>query len=494
MTRQYWLSLMAGLLIGVAGLGAAQELDERVSEFELGNGLRVIFVEQDAAPVISINFMFDVGAVDEPEGLGGIAHMVEHMAFKGTSSIGSLDPEAERDALARIEVEELSLQWVRKNGSEDEIAAQEARLAEALAVAQGLAQGSPLSGLLSVNGGVGLNASTGRDRTDYRISLPANRLELYARVYADVLRDTTFRYFYEEADVVREERRQRSEDDPQGALFEAFSSEAFDVHPYGRPTIGSAEEIDGYTATAAKAFFETFYYPNRAVMVIVGDVTPNEDIEIIERYFGDLEPGPDLRPIPLREPPQMGEKRIQVPYDAAPQIAIGYHKPTYPNRDAYVFDLIQAILSSGRTSRLYERMIVEDGSALDTFTGSSFPGSRYDNLFVFYGLPRTPSVPADLEAAFYDELEQLKNNVVSDEELQKVKNQVRAETLFSLSDAESLAGSLAFNELFAGGWEALLADLDIYDSVTPEEIQTVAQTYFTQDNRTVATLVREGGN
>ena len=485
---KYWLTLLVALL----SLGLSQDLGERVSEFELDNGLRVIFVEQATAPVITVNFMFDVGAVDEPDGLGGIAHMVEHMAFKGTSSIGSFDPEAEQAALARVEVEELALQWLQKNGSEEELAAQRERVAAARAAAQELADGSPLDGLLSVNGGVGLNASTGLDRTDYRISLPANRLELYARVYADVLQDTTFRYFYEEADVVREERRQRSEDDPQGALFEAFLGEAFDMHPYGRPTIGSAEEIDAYTATAAEAFFETFYYPNRAVLVIVGDVTPEEDIEIIERYFGELEPGPDLRPTPRSEPAQTAEKRTEVPYDAEPQVAIGYHKPTYPERDAYVFDLVQAILSSGRTSRLYERMIIEDGSALDTFTTSTFPGSRYDNLFVFYGLPRSPSVPADLEEAFYDEIEQLKSGAVSQEELQKVKNQVRAEVLFSLGDAESLAGNLAFNELFSeGGWQALLDDLDIYDSVTAEEIQDVVERYFTPENRTVATLVRD---
>ena len=479
------------LLWLLAATAMAQDLADRVTEVTLDNGLRVLLVEQTSAPVIAFNLTFDVGAVDEPEGLGGIAHMVEHMAFKGTPSIGSLDPEAEAAALAKLEVATLALERVRSVGDADEIAAAEAAFAQALDEAQGLAQASPIDNLLATNGGVGLNASTGLDFTSYVVSLPANRLELYARIYADVLFDTTFRYFYPERDVVREERRQRNEDDPQGFLFEAFLGEAFERHPYRRPPVGSAEEIEGYTATEAEAFFDAFYHPNRAVLVLVGDVDPERDLAIIERYFGVLAAGPDFRPRPPSEPEQMAERRRTVNYDAEPQIVIGYHKPTYPDRDAFVLDLVDAILSSGRTSRLFQRMVIDDQSALDITTTSAFPGVRYDNLFLFYGLPRAPFVPEDLETAFYDEIERIKRAGVDAEELQKVKNQVRASVLRGLASGSGLASSLAFNELFGGGWENLVGDLEIYDSIARNEIQDVVRRVFTEENRTVSILVRE---
>ena len=481
---------LAILLLVLAATAAAQNLRDQVTLVTLDNGLRVLFVDSGAAPVIAINLMFDVGGVDEPAGLGGIAHMVEHMAFKGTPSIGSLDLEAEAAALAAVEVRALSLKYLREHGSPEEVEAAEAAFAEARARAQQLALTSPLDALFSTNGGIRLNASTGYDRTSYVLSIPSNRLELYARVYADVLLGTIFRQFYEERDVVRQERRQRNEDDPQGFLFEAFTGEAFDHHPYGRSLIGDAEEIEGYTATAAQAFFEAFYYPNRAVLALVGDVEVERDLPIIERYFGVLEPGPDLRPRLASEPPQLAEKRIVVEYDAEPQILIGYHKPTYPHRDAFVLDMVDAVLSSGRTSRLFQRMVLQDQSALDITTSSGYPAVRYNNLFVFYGLPRAPFGTADLEAAFLEEIEELKVELISDEELQKVKNQVRASSVLSLASSSGLASTLAFHELFAGGWEVFLTDFEIYESVSAEEIRAAVGKYFTAENRTVAELMR----
>ena len=480
--------LIVALLIGSSH---AQDLADRVTEYTLDNGMRVLFVTQDAAPVIAINLMFDVGGADEPDGLGGVAHMVEHMAFKGTRSIGSYDPIAEQNALAALEVAELALQYAEKNGTDADIQAAQAYFEQKREAAQALGAASAIDDLLSSNGGINLNASTSYDRTSYVLELPANRLELYARIYADVLSEPVFRYFYEERDVVREERRSRNEDDPQGVLFEAFLAEAFQEHPYGRSLIGSAQEIESYSATEAQAIFDLFYKPHRAVLAIVGDVNPEEDIKIIERYFGALPAGEDFSPTFTPEPAQTVERRVTVTYDAEPQLVIGYHKPTYPNPDAYTLDLVDAILSSGRTSRLYRRMVTQDQTALDVFTTSAYPGNRFDNLFLFYGLPRAPHTTQELEAAFYDEIETLKTTLVSPEELEKVKNQVRASTIRSLASNSGLASNLAYNELFAGGWERLTDDLALYEAVTAEDIQRVVQTYFTEQNRTVGTLVEE---
>ena len=470
------------------GLTSAQDLREQVSTYTLENGMRVIMVRQDAAPVISFNLMFDVGGIDEPDGLGGIAHMVEHMAFKGTQTIGTDTPDLEEQALEKVEVLALALEWVRKNGTEEEVAETQAAFLEAREEAKALASPNALDLLFDANGGVGLNASTGYDRTSYVISMPSNRLELYARVYADILRDTVFRSFYEERDVVREERRQRSEDDPQGVLFEEFLGEAYRVHPYGRPLIGAPNELESYLATEAEAFFERYYDPNRAVLVLVGDVEPERDLEILERYFGLLEGAPDARPDIPNEPDQTEERRSSVQFDAEPQLAVGYHKPTYPERDAYVMDVIDAVLSAGRTSRLFERMVAQDQIALDVFTSSAFPGIREPNLFVFGGAPRFPNTNADMERVFYEEVERLKNESVTERELEKVKNQVRASFIRGLGSGSGLASQLAFYELFLGGWEGILEYEEIINSVTAEEVQEVAQRIFSEDNRTVALL------
>ncbi len=471
---------------------AQEELIENIHEATLNNGLRVIMVVRDFAPVIDFNLTFDVGGVDEPDGLGGVAHMVEHMAFKGTRSIGSFDLEAETEALAALEAATAALDVARRSGaSREALGPFQEQFEAAKADAQALASPNALDTLLRNNGAAGLNASTGYDRTSYVVSLPANRLELYARVYADVLLNPVFRSFYEERDVVREERRQRSEDQPDGVLYEAFLAEAFQSHPYGRSLIGSAEEIESYSATEAQGIFNVFYHPNRAVLVLVGDLEPERDLDIIRRYFEIVPAGPEVRAEIAPEPPQAGERRAEVLFDAEPQLLVGFHKPTLPERDAYVLDVLDYILGKGRTSRLYRRMVVEDRLALGVSTSSATPGIRYPNLFTFEAQPRAPHTTGELESALYEELERLERDGVQEAELERAKTLLRAGVLRSLASGSALAANLAFNELFAGGWEMLFGDLDTYDTVTAEEIVEVSARTFRPENRTVAVLVTE---
>lgn len=482
-------AVLAALALAAVAFAGAQELEGDVHAETLENGLRILLVERPSAPVVSFHLMFDVGGIDEPEGLGGIAHMVEHMAFKGTPTIGTDRPEAEAAALAEVEVLALALRHARSEGEAELVARLEERFQAARERARSLASDSPLDDLLSVNGGVGLNASTGYDATHYMVSLPRNRIELYARVYADVLAETVFRSFYAERDVVREERRQRNEDDPQGVLLEAFLAEAFPRHPYGRPLIGAAEEIERYTATEAKAFYRNFYAPDRAVLVLVGDVDPERDLPVLRRYFGAVPAADTLHSYLPRRAPQEEERRVTVRFDAQPQLAVGYHKLTYPEREAYVLDLVDALLSRGRTSRLYRRLVLEDQSALDVSTSSAFPGTREDNLFLIHARPRAPHGPDELLSAVDEELRALIEEGVEEQELQKVKNQVRANTVRALESNAGLARQLAYHEQFAGGWERLLLDLDVYESITAEEIRSVAERVFRPDNRTVAVLL-----
>jgi predicted Zn-dependent peptidase len=487
--------LLAILILLLLPWAAAQDqLKENIYAYTLSNGLRVIMVVRDFAPVIDFNLTFDVGGVDEPEGLGGIAHMVEHMAFKGTRSIGSYDIRAEEKALEALELAASALKVARDAGATGEaLAAFEEDFAAAKAAAQALASPNALDALFTDNGAQSLNASTAYDRTSYTVSLPANRLELYARVYADVLTNPVFRSFYEERDVVREERRQRSEDSPEGVLYEAFLAEAFQEHPYGRPLIGAVNEIEGYTATAARGIFEVFYHPNRAVLVLVGDVQPERDIRLIRRYFEFVPRGPVVRAEIPAEPPQRAERRVEVPFAAEPQLVVGFQKPTYPNRAAYVADVLDYILGRGRTSRLYRALVTEQQLAADVSTSSATPGTRYPNLFTVELQPRAPHTPRDLETALYRELARVAEVGVTDAELRRAKTLLRADVLRSFESGAGLAATLAYNELFAGGWENLFDDLDTYDTVTAAEIEQLAGRIFRAPNRTVATLVTQSG-
>ncbi len=489
---------MLAVLVAVLALlpGAlAQDLASRVHYRVLDNGMRIILVEQHAAPVVSFDLMFNVGGIDEPPGLGGIAHMVEHMAFKGTKTIGSDQPQQEAIALTDVEILAYALKNAQAHGDAALVKTLQSEFMAARQHAHSLASQAPLDDLFSVNGAVGLNASTGYDYTHYVVSLPANRVELYARVYADVMSNAVFRSFYAERDVVREERRQRSEDNPQGVLLEAFLAAAFEGQPYGRPLIGTAQDIEGYTATEAHAFYQAFYAPDRAVLVAVGDLDPQTDMATLVKYFSAVPDHTTLHTMFPPAPPQTAERDVTVTFKAQPQLVIGYHKPTYPSRESYVLDLIDELLGQGRTSRLYKRLVLQDQVASAVSTSSAFPGTRLPNLYIVYALPQAPHTAAEVEADIYDELAKLASQPVSATELEKAKNLMRAQELRTWSSNAGLAEALAFNELFAGGWQHLMSDLQTYDSITAAEIQAVAKQVFTAQNRTVAVLEPpQGGN
>jgi predicted Zn-dependent peptidase len=298
------------------------------------------------------------------------------------------------------------------------------------------------------------------------------------------------REFYKERAVVMEERRLRTDDSPAGLLYEAFSASAFHAHPYHAPTIGWGSDIQTLTPAVTEAFFKRYYAPNNAVIAIVGDINPPEVIDLVERTFGKVPRGPMPPPIVTVEPTQRGERRVEVEFDAEPVVLIGYHKPAIGHPDDYVFDVIEAVLSDGVTSRLYERLVREKKLAVSVDSDTTFPGAQFPNLFAISGAPRAPHTTAEVETAIYAELERLKVEPVSKSELEKVINNLDAYLLRSLRSSSGLAGSLAYYHTVTGDWRYLVKGRDRIASVTPEDIQRVAKTYFTKNNRTVATLVK----
>jgi predicted Zn-dependent peptidase len=493
------LSLGLNLGLGLASPGLA----DRVIEHKLANGLTVLMVERHQTPVVSINMTFGVGGVNEQVGQTGLAHLYEHMAFKGTRTVGTKDYAKEKpilDELHRIGTElEQRQRDLATRGPEMPVAADERVTIDALKTrfkslqdqAVRYVAGNEMALLYQRHGGVGLNAATGKDLTRYMISLPSNRLPLWAAIEADRMANPVLREFYKERGVVMEERRLRNDDSPTGLLFETFTSAAFRAHPYGIPTIGWESDILSLTPAETEAFFKTYYGPGRATIGIVGDINPKELIELIENTFGKIPVAPPPPQIMTVEPAQRGERRVEVEFDAEPSLAIGYHKPGIGHPDDYVFDVIDEILTDGLTSRLYSKLVRESRLAASVNSDSNYPGVRAPNLFVLHATPLAPHTTAEVEAALLAELERLKSEPVSAKELERVVNNLDADMVRALRSNSGLASQLALYQTVAGDWRYVLKARDKVAAVTPADIQRVAKRYLTKSNRTVATLIKK---
>ncbi len=494
------LSLAPGLLFA-ASFGLA----DRVVEQKLANGLTVLMVERHQTPVVSLNMTFGVGGVNEQVGQTGLAHLYEHMAFKGTRTVGTKNYEKERPILEELfrvgtELEQRQRELARRTperpvGPEDRAAVEEMhkRFTELQEMAGQFVAANEMALLYQRHGGVGLNASTGKDLTRYMISLPANRLPLWAVLEADRMAHPVLREFYKERGVVMEERRLRNDDSPNGLLFETFTSTAFRAHPYSIPTIGWESDILSLTPADTEAFFKAYYGPGNATIAIVGDINPKDVMTLIEQTFGKIAAASPQPSIITVEPPQRGERRVEVEFDAEPSVAIGFHKPALGHPDDYVLDVIDAVLTEGLTSRLYTNLVREKRIAASVNSDSNYPGVRAPNLFVLNATPLAPHTTAEVEAAIYAELERLKAEPVSAKELEKVLNNLDADLVRALRSNGGLASQLALYQTVAGDWRYALKARDKIAAVTPADIQRVAAEYFTKSNRTVATLVKKAG-
>lgn len=476
-------------------------LADRVIEHRLANGLTVLMVERHQTPIVSINITFAVGGINEQVGQTGLAHLYEHMAFKGTRVVGTTNYEKEKPILDELALVGTELdQRQRDLTSQGDSATAEARsaleslqkrLLDLQAQAAQYVVGNEMALLYQRHGGVGLNASTGKDVTRYMISLPSNRLPLWAAIESDRMANPVLREFYKERGVVMEERRMRNDDSPNGLLFETFTSAAFRAHGYGIPTIGWGSDILSLTPAATEAFFKTHYGPNRATIALVGDINPKETIALIEQTFGKIPAAPPVPPLVTIEPEQRGERRVDVEFDAEPAIVIGYHKPTVGDPDDDVFDVIDAVLSDGLTSRLQQTLIREKRLAASVGSDASHPGVRAPNLFVITAVPLAPHTTAEVETAIYEELERLKREPVSSQELEKVLNSLDADLVRSLRSNSGLAAQLSLYQAVAGDWRYILTSRDKVAKVTAADVQRVATQYFTKSNRTVAVLVKK---
>ena len=464
--------------------------EKKITVKKLANGLTIVIMERPEAPVFSFYTYVNAGSAQEVDGITGLAHMFEHMAFKGTDRIGTKNYLAEKAALAKVEKAYAAYlaERLKETGPDPvKVAALEKAWKDEIEQADQYVVPEEYSEIIESQGGVGLNASTNWDDTDYFCSFPQNRFELWAYLESERFLHPVMREFYKERDVVYEERRLRTDSSPQGRLIEQFLRAAFVAHPYGRPVIGWPSDLKAFSATDAINFFHKYYVPANMTITVAGDVRAAEAMPIFEKYFGRLPALPAPEPLRTQEPAQAAERLIVLQESSQPVYVEGYHRPGFLDPDDAVYDVLADLVSKGRTSRLY-RSLVRDKQIAIAAQGGSYPGGKYPNLFFFFAIPTNGHTAQDMAGPIHDEIERLKTQDVSDEELLSVKTRAQADLIRGLADNTGLATQLGQAEALYGDWREVFRQIDRIKKVTKADIRRVANKTFSENNRTVARI------
>ena len=486
-------AILAAFLI-TCMTGVSQDLksfEQRITTKVLPNGLTILICERPEAPVFSYVTFVDAGDVDDPMGQSGLAHMFEHLAFKGTDEIGTTDYAAEKVALDKVEAAELALESEARNpmGSDPKkLADLKKAFADVQAAAEKFVVPNQFTDVAERNGAHGLNAETGLDSTMFFWAMPENRLELWAWLESGRLTTPIAREFYKERSVVLEERRMRTDSSPEGRLLEQLAATAYVAHNYGRPNVGWPSELSQITATEAMAFHKKYYVGSNIVIAVVGDVKAAEAMPVLEKYFGRIAAGPKPLEMTTVEPKQFAEKKIIIKDPSQPIYVESYHRPSYRSPDDAVYDAISDILSNGRVSRLYRSLVRDQQIAAEAAGFGNFPGEKYPNLFTFGVVPLPGHSDAEMATAVHKEIEKLKTTDVTDAELAMYKTRSRADLLRGLADNQGLANALAEYQTRYGDWRELFKQLDRVDKVTKADIRRVSNEIFIASNRTTAEI------
>lgn len=477
------------LFIGPAATG--QDLagfEKRLTKFSLDNGLTFLVLERHEVPIVSFHTYADVGSVDEVKGITGMAHLFEHMAFKGTKTIGTKNYKAEAAAMTKMDELFDAIKKEKRKGDKADpevLKKLQEQFDQAGAEAQKYIVSDEYDEALTQQGAEGYNAYTSEDATQYIVSLPSNKIELWTMLEADRFANPVLREFYKEKDVVMEERRMM-ENSPTGRLYEEFQGIAFIAHPYGESVIGHMSDLQTLTRSEAEAFFRQYYGPSNLTVAIVGDVDPANVKRLARKYFAGIPSGPKPEPVETVEPPQRGERRVTVEDAAQPMVLIGYHQPNVNHPDSTVLQVLADTVGYGRTSRLYKSLVKDKKIAVSTNAGPML--NKYPALFIFMAVPAKGHTNQECEQAVYAEIEKLKTEPVSADELLKAKTRSRADLIRQLDSNSGLAAQLTFYEVVTGDWRNLFKQLDQIEKVTADDVQRVAKTYFATKNRTVGVI------
>ena len=466
-----------------------KEFEKKVTEFTLANGLHFIVAERHEAPVVSFHTYVNAGSVDDPSGETGIAHMFEHMAFKGTETIGTRDWASEKKALDAIEEAYDRLEAERNKGpkaDEARIGVLQAQLKMAIDGAEAYVTPNEYMGIIETNGGAGVNAGTSLDSTEYYYSLPSNRTELWFLMESQRFLSPVFREFYKELDQVLEEQRMRVESNSQGALLQELLAAAFEAHPYHHPEIGWPSDVANLRPADARAFFEKYYTAGNTVIAIVGDVEPAEARRLAERYFGPMPPRPAPPVLHTVESPQRGLRRVQLESPVRPLLVWGYKRPDQRDPDDPALRLLGLILSGGRSGVLYQELVQGQRIVLEAKALSAYPSGRYPSLFTFVLAPAREHTVEEVEKALDALLTRFQARKVDDEVLNRARSSARAGLISQLDSNQGLASLLPAYYAAFGDWRQLFTSIADLDAVTGADVERVARKYLVPSQRTVA--------
>lgn len=462
---------------------------DRISEFRLNNGLKFIVLENHDAPVVSFVTYADVGGVDEPNGQTGVAHFLEHLAFKGTKKIGTKDYQAESTVLDALDRVFNQIKTAQDLGDQEKLTQLNQEFQTLQSLANSFVKQNEYGQIVDTAGGVGLNAVTSADYTSYFYSFPSNKLELWMSLESERFLEPVFREFYREKQVILEERRLRTDNSPIGKTIEQFLDIAFTTHPYKRPTIGYDEDIRNLTRDNVQNFFTKYYTPNNLTIVIAGDVQPRKVRQLAQTYFGRFPSKATPPEVTVVEPSQSQTKEFTIKLPTQPWYIEGYHIPGINDPDYPIYEVMASLLSSGRTSRLYQSLVEQQQIALSVQGFSGFPGDKYPNLMLLYAMTAPGHTVEELATALNQEIELIKTQPVTEVELERVKTQIKAGLISNLDSNMGMAKLLAEYEAKTGSWQKLFEDLQAILAVTPEDIQRIAQNTFRTENRTVGKLL-----
>ncbi len=466
-------------------------IKNRVRVHVLENGMKFVVLSRHEAPVVSFHVYADVGSANESYGITGISHLLEHMAFKGTRTVGTNDYEAEKKILKEMDAlyEEIKREKAKTAPDDEKLKETEKRF-EALRIqAKGYVVSNDLIDMMRREGDRGINAYTSNDATQYIDSLPSNKLEFWMAVTSDRFLNPVFREFYKERDVVMEERRLGLETRPIGRLVEDFLATAFKAHPYHHSVVGHMSDLRNISRKDVEEYFKRFYGPSNLTVGIVGDVQADEVFKMAKIYFGRIPSGPKPEPVRTEEPEQWGERRVIVEAKSQPMLLFGYHRPNFRHKDSAPLEALANIMGQGRSSRLYRVLVKENKVAVAAQSFNGFPGEKFSNLIAFFAVPAQGKTSAECLALIEEEVEKIKTESVTPEELTKFKRNEIKGFLSQMKSNSSMAALLTYADVVLGDWQLLFDRVQEISAVTAGDIKRVANTYLIKKQRTVGEIV-----
>lgn len=479
-------AILATVLLELPGSGSSLKVDLAVRDTTLGNGLRVLVHENHAVPAVSCYLFYATGSVHEHPGGTGVAHMLEHMLFKGTRKVGTVDSSADARFLPVLDSLDALARAARDRGDTLGYRTLRARMDTLSNEYRKTFVKDELWQTYRSQGGTDLNAYTTDLGTAYFVTLPSNRVESFFWFESDRMVNAVMRDFHAERDVVREERRLRYENRPEGRYWETLESMFWGAHPYGIPTIGWPSDIENYTRQQIEEHYRAYYAPRNAILVLAGDVRADSAFALASRYFGPVSKGAAFPEVRTRDPEPVGQKRfVSIRENARPAIDILVPTPAFRDADIPALEILEGVLS-GAAGRL-EPLLV-DSLRLATEAGASNEARPYASLFYVGATPAPGADPERLEALLWDEIAKLRDSLVSEREIERVRNGVLAARIAGLRDMSDVAQSLGRMELY-GDWRMIATYPEAVAKVTPRQVRDVARRYLRPERATVGWLL-----